>query len=54
MHQNPYIVLEKVEEGVYKAIYVNNLADAFAKCLVSSERIIVKKIETKVIEKYDK
>lgn len=48
------MVLEKVEEGVYRFIYVSNLADAFAKCLQSTDRMIVKKIDVAVIEKHDK
>lgn len=54
MQPNPYIVLEKVEEGLYKSIFVSNLAEAYRKCLESSDRTIVKKIDVKVIEQHGK
>jgi len=54
MHQNPYIVLEKVEEGLYKSLFVSNLADAYRKCLEAPDRLIVKKIDVCVIENHGK
>ena len=54
MNNNPYMVLEKVEEGMYKSIFVACLAEAFRKCIESPNRSIVKKIEVAVVEKYDK
>lgn len=48
------MVLEKVEEGVFKSIFVASLAEAFRKCIESPNRTIVKKIEVAVVEKYGK